>query len=472
MSASYFIDIFPGSRLANVYLPEWGIEYKDLDGKDLESLSILEIDDYFKGADEVIENIKEVKPDIVYFTGYLQKIFLFGDPKFWSQKFANKEKTNIVFSENEILINIRTKELLQGLWQYPILPVEFIKKIVRETKLEPIFVGQIEDNAYCDELKENFPYARYINHVSPLFDFEVLRSSKNSLVAISTFSFLANWLSECSKIILPVYGFYNFPASHGAIDLLPIDDSRFVFYLLPFIGGISEAKMRSISEEISIRSFKISGEALKSVKSRFLSFKENNDDTYVNDTWYLSRYLDASIDIARGFYQDSKDHFLRRGMWEGKIPDHPKNEDKKVISLNKIAMISSTSEYDVKHEEEDFAKKTVDSSAVERYSFHTSREVSPWLEIDLEKVYKICRIDIYNRDCNDLVRNRCIPLYVYGSEKKISWHLVHVENNSFGGSYNNHLTIHLYPNVSARFVKITTPNDDCLHLKKVHVYGE
>ncbi|WP_175282570.1 discoidin domain-containing protein [Gluconobacter morbifer] len=472
MSASYFIDIFPESRLANVYLPEWGIEYKDLDSKELEKLNILEIDDSFENANEVIEKIKEINPDIVYFTDFLQKIFLFGDPKFWSQKFVNKEETDIVFSEKEIVINIRSKELLRGLWQYPILPIEFIKKIVRETKLEPVFVGQIEDNAYCDELKENFPYARYINHVSPLFDFEVLRRSKNSLVAISTFSFLANWLSDSSKIILPVYGFYSFAASHGEIDLLPIGDERFVFYLLPFIGGISEAKMRSISEEISIKSFNVSEEDLKAVKSRFLSFKENEDDTYVNPTWYLSRYLDASMDIARGFYRDAKDHFLRRGIWEGKIPDHPKNEDKKIVSLNKIAIISSTSEYDIKYEEEGFAKNSVDSSAVERYSFHTSREIFPWLEIDLEKVCKICRIDIYNRDCNDLVRDRCIPLYVYGSEKKISWNLVHVEEKSFGGSYNDHLTIYLYPNIFARFVKITTPNDDCLHLKKVHVYGE
>lgn len=474
ISASYFINIFPGSSLANIYLPEWKIEHKDLDANDLAKLNILDINDSFSNPEEVIEKIKLFKPDVVNFTGYLQKIFLFGSCDFWSAKFVNKEYVDLSFSEKEIVINIRSNELLYGLWQYPIIPIEFIKKVIRETKLNPVFVGQMEDNAYCDEIRECFPNARYINHVSPMFDFEVLRRSINSLVAISTFSFIANWLSNASKIILPIYGFYNFPASYGEIDLIPIGDKRFSYYLLPFIGGISEAKMQSISEEISIRSFPVSENYIKKIKSRFALFEQNdvNEKIYVNNSWYLSKYLDASMDISKGFYKDSKDHFLRRGIWEGNMPDHPKNPDKKIISLDKTAIISSTSEFDIKCEKEFFAKKAVDSSYVEIYSFHTDKEISPWLEIDLAEVYKICRIDIYNRDCNEPIRDRCIPLYIYGSEKKISWKVVHVEINPFGGSYSNHLIVDLYPNIYSRFIKITTPNNNYLHFKKVHIYGE
>ncbi|MBS1101576.1 discoidin domain-containing protein [Gluconobacter sp. Dm-62] len=472
ISASYFIKFFPDSSLANVYLPEWGIEHRDVSNEDLNTLKIMEIDDSFRSASEIVDKIKNENPDVVYFTEYLQKFFLFGDLEFWRKKFTNKEKVNINFSENEIVINIRTNELMRGLWQYPILPVEFIKKVVRETKLDPIFVGQIEENAYCNELKELFPNAKFIHHVSPLFDFEVLRRAKNSLVAISTFSFLANWLSESSKIILPIYGFFNFPASNGTIDLLPIGDKRFGFYLLPFIGGLSEAKMKMISKEITIKSCLISEKELIDIKSRFLSHIERNDPVFVHPEWYLSKYLDAAMDIAKGYYLNAKDHFLKKGIWEGRIPDIPKNEDKKNISIDKSAIISSISEYSTGKTREDQGKSSIDSSYVENYSFHTQKEYHPWLEIDLERDYSICRIEVYNRDCDQMVKERCIPLHIYSSKDKINWHLVHIESKLFGGNYNDHLNIGVYPNIQARFIKFTTPKDDCLHLKKVHIYGE
>lgn len=477
MSASYFQNIFPGSSLANVCLPEWGIEHEDISEEILNDLKVIEINDSFIDELEVVTKIEEENPDVVYFPEYLQKIFLFGNPEFWREKFVNKENVNIKFSEDEIVVNIRTGELLKGLWQYPLLPVEFIEKVIKEVNLKPVFVGQIEKNAYCDELKEIFPNARFIHHVSPLFDFEVLRRAKNSLVAISTFSFLANWLSESSKIILPVYGFFNFPGTDGGIDLLPMDDERFVFYLLPFVGGMSEAKMKTISKEISIKSYNISKQELKNVRTRFLNHIEPNNDIYIFREWYLGKYLDASMDIAKGYYLNATDHFLRKGIWEGRMPVPPQHEDKENVSLHKTAITSSTSEFSFGQTREEQGKNAIDSSYVEYYAFHTENEYNPWLEIDLDKNYTICRIEVYNRYCNDenhraFIQGRCIPLYVYGSKDRSNWYVIHIQENLFGSDYNDHLTIDLYPNVEFRFIKFSTPKKECLHLRKVHIYGE
>lgn len=131
----------------------------------------------------------------------------------------------------EIAINIRGAEILTGLHKNFIpMPVSFYEHIVAETGLQPVFVGQIGDDRYSDALRARFPGARFVSHGFGLEDFHFLRASHNIVVAISSYSWLAAWLSETAeRIFMPVAGIYH-PAARPDIDLLPRDDKRYTLF--------------------------------------------------------------------------------------------------------------------------------------------------------------------------------------------------------------------------------------------------
>jgi hypothetical protein len=105
------------------------------------------------------------------------------------------------------------------------LPLAFYHRLVRETGLRPVFVGQVQDNWYTRALREQFPGARYLSG-GVVEDFQTMRGARNVVVAVSSFSWLAAWLSDRAQAIhLPAAGLFN-PAQRDDIDLLRPGDPR------------------------------------------------------------------------------------------------------------------------------------------------------------------------------------------------------------------------------------------------------
>ncbi|MDX2297693.1 MULTISPECIES: hypothetical protein, partial [Streptomyces] len=75
-----------------------------------------------------------------------------------------------------------------------------------------------------------------------MVDFARLRASRHLVPAISTFSWLAAWLSEAQTVFLPVLGLFN-PRQAPEVDLLPLDDPRFRFTLFPAQYGAPVAQV-------------------------------------------------------------------------------------------------------------------------------------------------------------------------------------------------------------------------------------
>jgi hypothetical protein len=71
-------------------------------------------------------------------------------------------------------------------------------------------------------------------------DFQTVAYAKNIVTAISSFSWLAAWLSTTAqRIILPVAGFLD-PHQRPEIDLHPTSDCRYEYRKLPlgkFVGS-------------------------------------------------------------------------------------------------------------------------------------------------------------------------------------------------------------------------------------------
>jgi hypothetical protein len=136
-------------------------------------------------------------------------------------------------SPTTLLINVRGAEILADAHaDYGPLPISFYTQLVARTGLEPVFMGQIGTDPYSSELREAFPTAVFLPSRGPTFDFELMRSAEHLVASVSTFSWLAAWLSDAKSIHLPVCGMFN-PDQRADIDLLPVDDPRYRFYQFP-----------------------------------------------------------------------------------------------------------------------------------------------------------------------------------------------------------------------------------------------
>lgn len=133
-------------------------------------------------------------------------------------------------AEHEIVFHIRAGDIMRGVHgAYWPLPISYIRRIVHETVLDPVFVGEFGDDPYTRALRTAFPDARFISN-DWLTDFQTIRSASNIAMSVSTFSWLAAWMSDTAKTIhMPVLGLLN-PKQRPMVDLIPRDDPRFVFH--------------------------------------------------------------------------------------------------------------------------------------------------------------------------------------------------------------------------------------------------
>ncbi|RZJ12909.1 MAG: hypothetical protein EOP39_02340 [Rubrivivax sp.] len=132
--------------------------------------------------------------------------------------------------DDELLINVRGAEVLGNLHpDYGPLPIGFLRQLVESTGLRPVLMGQIADDWYSESLRQAFNGCRLIPSRSALEDFDIIRSATHVAMSLSTFSWMACWLSHAQTIHMPVVGMFN-PQQRPEIDLLPLDDGRYRFY--------------------------------------------------------------------------------------------------------------------------------------------------------------------------------------------------------------------------------------------------
>ncbi|WP_237215636.1 hypothetical protein [Falsiroseomonas oryziterrae] len=142
----------------------------------------------------------------------------------------------VATAPDELVINIRAAEILGPVHPgYRPLPLAFYARLIAETGLKPVFVGQLGEDRYSAALRARFPAARIIPSASPMQDFATLRAARHLVVAVSTFSWLAAWLSEAETIHLPLAGVLH-PGLRRDVDLVPLGDPRWRFHLFPAAG--------------------------------------------------------------------------------------------------------------------------------------------------------------------------------------------------------------------------------------------
>ncbi|GCD75493.1 hypothetical protein NBRC3299_1785 [Acetobacter pasteurianus NBRC 3299] len=222
-------------EIANVDLPEWGVQKEEFNCDLGSSCTIGELDFWFD-IRGISENLNNGNIDSFIINGYPFNVDFYPSrekSKKYLPNFSDVSKELEGFDEEKIVFNIRADEILHGIHaDYLVLPVEYYKMLALKTGLKPVFFGQLDDNPYIRKLKEEFPYALFINGRGPRYDFEVLRRSSNIAISVSTFSWLAAWLSNAKNIYVPLAGMMN-PCQAVGQNFIPHDDPVYKFISFP-----------------------------------------------------------------------------------------------------------------------------------------------------------------------------------------------------------------------------------------------
>ena len=155
------------------------------------------------------------------------------------------------YGPDVLLVNVRASEILQAVHpEYTVLPVAFYRDVVARSGLRPVFLGQLgEDSHYLRSLRAAFPQAEFVASRGALHDFSVLAKSRHLVMAVSTFSWLAGWLSTADSIVMPLSGFMN-PLQYPHVDLMPRGDARFTYYLFPENHAVVDAEIEAAHRRI------------------------------------------------------------------------------------------------------------------------------------------------------------------------------------------------------------------------------
>jgi hypothetical protein len=105
------------------------------------------------------------------------------------------------------------------------------------------------------------------------------------------------------------------------------------------------------------------------------------------------------------------------------------------------------------------------------YGFHTDFEADPWWMVDLLRIYPVDRIVLHNRLRGYFDRARNCRVEV--SEDGTTWLLIHAGLVLFnGGDVGPPLTLPLGKQVLARYVRVSLPGREVLHLAQVEVFAD
>ena len=135
------------------------------------------------------------------------------------------------------------------------------------------------------------------------------------------------------------------------------------------------------------------------------------------------------------------------------------------VALNKLAKQSSYSPSSQTNE----AQEAVNGIKDGKPSFCTEKEVNPWWQVDLEKIYNLAEIRVYN--CIDYHDESVSTLKILISSDGSNWEQVYVNEEKliFGGVAGRPLIVNINSK-TARYVRLELSEENSLHLDEVEVY--
>jgi hypothetical protein len=476
-----------GVHLPEWGLPEWGWEspVQDHAGA-LEGIAVIEKYEQFD-LRLLSDRLNSGEYEEVLILDFLQDLRFYHGPGHYRSLFQPRERDTVdlpTFSDQELVINIRGGEILAGIDHYPIVPVAFYQDIVEKTGLRPVLMGQLDQSPYLDRLLLAFPDARTIPSQGPMRDFQMVRSATHIVPSVSTFSWLASWLSNARTIHLPLLGFFN-PGHIRQVNLLPLDEIRWRFYLFPVTYGVPVADMLRFHDQTGRNWRRIPPEQIAYIIANrpFVKRPAGLQFPAVDNKWYVTEYCDAAMEIAEGWYDDPQHHFEAVGRVRDYLPARTKSMlaslydawalNGQNLAFGRPATQSSVAEAPAGRTPEADAAGAVDGSFIERYGFHTQEEDQPWWQVDLEALSVIEAVIVFNRIDHPFVAMRATPLRIMLSADGAAWTVAYETEagQAIGGLDGNPLFWRPNDRTTARYIRLQAVRRTILHLVEVEVFG-
>jgi hypothetical protein len=211
-------------------MPEWGRAATPVPRQ---PSSPLVLGGHLFDLDEIAHCLRSGMCDAIVIRGWGMRVEYFPYVDEWRGMFKSKVVGQPV-GEDEVLISVRAEDVESGVHEpyYP-LPFDFYEAVIRSEGKRPVFMGQLQPSPYVQALRQRFPDARYLPLATPLEDFQTMRNAGCVVPSISSFAWLACWLSESARTIhLPVAGLFN--PRRGRQNLLPVGDARYRYWSIDF----------------------------------------------------------------------------------------------------------------------------------------------------------------------------------------------------------------------------------------------
>ena len=317
MAAQSIADKVPGCRIEGVQLPEWGITATP---QIREATQSIDVGGQWIAVDRLAQMLRSGQVDRVVLNAFGQHIENFLPVDHYRTFFRSDPRISRGFGVEDLVINVRGGEILAAPHpDYVLIPIAFYAEVIEKTGLRPVFVGQLTPSPYMDALRRQFPNATYVESRGAIADFETVRRSCNILPGISTFSWLAAWLSEANRIFLPLNGLFN-PMQCPDIDLLPRNDPRYRFFLFPINFATPVENYSSAHAAVTGRWREVTREEVLNGRDQRPS-KPRLLDEYLarfDSEFYVQRYPDVRHIIAIGYMASAEAHYRAAGFAENR----------------------------------------------------------------------------------------------------------------------------------------------------------
>jgi len=319
MVALKFRSLVPDTRLSNVNFPGWGIHHPNLPL--LGRLERAEQQQHFE-MDGLAARARAGKTEVIIYNGFGQRMENFLDSDFYRETFCCRVVSPYWFNEQYAICPVRAEDVLdeRAGHQYPLTPVEFYADIVAETGLKPVFVGQTTPNPYTNRLRDRFRDALFLQTGDPMLDFEIIRQAKNIVLGVTTFGWLAAWLSHAERIFMAVSGLFN-PMQYPPVDLLPFGDRRYRFYLFPINYGVPLSRHAEAHRRIAPYWRFVPQRELQRMFCEAPRFDPSF--TQMREALDVAFYLRTNTDVRFHFGNDAEAacvHYYNNGVREGRHP--------------------------------------------------------------------------------------------------------------------------------------------------------
>jgi hypothetical protein len=368
MVAMKFATMVDDCRISNIAIPAWGIDHPLIDPSGGNEIEIANKEQHIN-LSGLADQVRQGEISRVAWTGFGQRMENFLPPDLYQDVFASPFPDRMGYGADFLVCPVRAEDILDASNpDYVLTPVEFYRDIVDLTGLTPVFIGQTRPNAYMGRIRNAFPDAIFREpQDNPLVDFETIRQSRHLAIGVSTYSWLAAWLSRSAETIyLPVNGLFN-PMQKQDVDLLPFGDHRYRFFLFPINYAVplerhAEAHRRiapywremphaalrqqfdaaprfarDLNQALAVfdNDFYLNKNADVAERARTFGpafgrahyilwgFQEGRLPLRFDPEWYASEYPMAAFEVAQGDSANLPDHYIAIGKARGYRPHKP-----------------------------------------------------------------------------------------------------------------------------------------------------